>query len=153
MLCFCSYGLRVGCNLTPLSCPAIFRDFTFHTCSEVQTSGSCPMPGLNAHSLLLINSHAVALVYYFFDPHGITDDPHLSTVITTTLVVVLISILIFGAATKPLLAYLMGTDDGSSHGGWMQQRDCLVIWGGLCVSGRAREGQPSGIAGTAIGDP
>lgn len=29
---------------------------------------------------------AVALVYYFFDPHGMTDDPHLSTVITTTMV-------------------------------------------------------------------
>jgi len=62
----------------------------------------------------------VALVYYFFDPHGITNDPHLSTVITTTLVVVLISILIFGAATKPLLAYLMGNEDagGAEHGGW-----------------------------------
>ncbi len=64
---------------------------------------------------------AVALVYYFFDPHGITNDPHLSTVITTTLVVVLISILIFGAATKPLLAYLMGTEEGGAqHGGWQR---------------------------------
>ena len=61
---------------------------------------------------------AVALVYYFFDPHGITDDPHLSTVITTTLVVVLISIVLFGAATKPLLQYLMGPADGQggAHG-------------------------------------
>ena len=60
----------------------------------------------------------MALVYYFFDPHGITDDPHLSTVITTTLVVVLISIVLFGAATKPLLQYLMGPADaqGGAHG-------------------------------------
>lgn len=67
---------------------------------------------------LMRGAVSVALVYYFFDPHGITNDPHLSTVITTTLVVVLISILIFGAATKPLLAYLMGTEGGAAqHGG------------------------------------
>ncbi|KAL4856839.1 Peptidyl-prolyl cis-trans isomerase [Chlorella vulgaris] len=57
---------------------------------------------------------SVALVYYFFDPHGMTDDPHLSTVITTTMVVVLISILGFGAATKPLLKWLMGPDDSAA---------------------------------------
>lgn len=67
---------------------------------------------------LMRGAVSVALVYYFFDPHGLTDDPHLSTVITTTLVVVLISIIIFGAATKPLLAYLMGAaDTGKEHGG------------------------------------
>jgi NhaP-type Na+/H+ or K+/H+ antiporter len=43
-----------------------------------------------------------------------TDDPHLSTVITTTMVVVLISILGFGAATKPLLKWLMGPDDSAA---------------------------------------
>lgn len=51
---------------------------------------------------------SIALVYYFFDPHGISSDPHKSTLITTTLIVVLISIILFGAATKPLLDALMG---------------------------------------------
>ena len=59
----------------------------------------------------------MALVYYFFDPNGLTDDPHLSTVITTTLVVVLISILLFGAATKPLLAFLRGSEGADAGPG------------------------------------
>ena len=79
----------------------------------------------------------MALVYYFFDPHGLTDDPHLSTVITTTMVVVLISILIFGAATKPLVAWLMGPDDrpARKHG---QHGASTVQWGGDQGVGRPR---------------
>ena len=65
---------------------------------------------------LMRGAVSVALVYYFFDPHGISGDPHFSTVITTTLIVVLISILLFGAATKPLLDYLMGPDTGPGGG-------------------------------------
>ncbi|KAI7845128.1 hypothetical protein COHA_001333 [Chlorella ohadii] len=73
---------------------------------------------------LMRGAVSVALVYYFFDPHGMTDDPHLSTVITTTMVVVLISILGFGAATKPLLAYLMGSEEPSGvHGQHGERRE------------------------------
>ncbi|PRW60759.1 Na+ H+ antiporter [Chlorella sorokiniana] len=71
---------------------------------------------------LMRGAVSVALVYYYFDPHGMTDDPHLSTVITTTMVVVLISILGFGAATKPLLAYLMGAEEPAGTQGQHGER-------------------------------
>ncbi len=60
---------------------------------------------------------SVALVYYYFDPHGTTQDRHTSTMITTTLIVVLISIIFFGALTKPLLARVMGPQ-GAPCWGW-----------------------------------
>lgn len=51
---------------------------------------------------------AVALVYYYFDPKGMADDSHRSTIIATTLIVVLFSTVVFSAATKPLLEFMLG---------------------------------------------
>ena len=51
---------------------------------------------------------AVALVYYYFDPRGMADDSHRSTIIATTLIVVLFSTVVFSAATKPLLDFMLG---------------------------------------------
>eukprot|EP01024_Parvocaulis_polyphysoides_P059484 TRINITY_DN6431_c3_g1_i2.p1 TRINITY_DN6431_c3_g1~~TRINITY_DN6431_c3_g1_i2.p1 ORF type:complete len:276 (+),score=41.26 TRINITY_DN6431_c3_g1_i2:108-935(+) len=50
---------------------------------------------------------SVALVYYYFDPQGVTNSPHKSTLIVATLLVVLFSTLILGALTKPLLDHLL----------------------------------------------
>ena len=52
---------------------------------------------------------SVALVYAYYDPDGTTTDRARSTLISMTLTVVLISTLVFGAITKPLLDYLLGT--------------------------------------------
>lgn len=52
---------------------------------------------------------SVALVYAYYDPHGNTTDRPRSTLISMTLTVVLVSTLAFGAVTKPLLDYLLGT--------------------------------------------
>lgn len=52
---------------------------------------------------------SVALVYAYYDPHGTTTDRPRSTLISMTLTVVLISTLVFGAVTKPLLDYLLGS--------------------------------------------
>lgn len=52
---------------------------------------------------------SVALVYAYYDPHGTTIDRPRSTLISMTLTVVLISTLAFGAVTKPLLDYLLGS--------------------------------------------
>lgn len=65
---------------------------------------------------LMRGAVSVALVYYYFDPHGTTADRHTSTMITTTLIVVLISIMAFGAATKPLLEQVMGPASGECRG-------------------------------------
>ena len=51
---------------------------------------------------------SVALVYYYYDPDGKTYDRQRSTLIAMTLAVVLISTLLFGAITKPLLDLLLG---------------------------------------------
>ena len=51
---------------------------------------------------------AVALVYYYFDPKGMAADSHRSTIIATTLLVVLFSTVVFSAATKPLLEFMLG---------------------------------------------
>ena len=51
---------------------------------------------------------AVALVYYYFDPKGMAADSHRSTIIATTLIVVLFSTVVFSAATKPLLEFMLG---------------------------------------------
>jgi hypothetical protein len=50
----------------------------------------------------------VALVYYYFDPKGQSEDSHRATLIATTLVVVMFSITVFGAVTKPLLDFTLG---------------------------------------------
>ena len=57
---------------------------------------------------LIRGAVSVALVYYYFDPAGRSEDSHGATLIATTLVLVMFSILVFGAATKPLMDYLLG---------------------------------------------
>ncbi|KAK9909394.1 hypothetical protein WJX75_001559 [Coccomyxa subellipsoidea] len=52
---------------------------------------------------LIRGAVSVALVYYYFDPKGQSEDSHRATLIATTLVVVMFSITVFGAVTKPLL--------------------------------------------------
>ena len=51
---------------------------------------------------------SVALVYYYYDSDEVNRDH--ATLVSMTLVVVLISTLVFGAATKPLLDYMLGAD-------------------------------------------
>ena len=54
----------------------------------------------------------MALVYYYFDPKGQSEDSHRATLIATTLVVVMFSITVFGAVTKPLLDFTLGMGQG-----------------------------------------
>jgi hypothetical protein len=54
---------------------------------------------------------AVALVYYYFDPFGMAEDSHRSTIIATTLILVLFSTVVFSAATKPLLEFMLGAGE------------------------------------------
>ncbi|CAL8467488.1 g7026 [Coccomyxa elongata] len=63
---------------------------------------------------LIRGAVSVALVYYYFDPKGQSEDSHRATLIATTLVVVMFSITVFGAITKPLLDLTLR---GSSRGG------------------------------------
>ena len=56
---------------------------------------------------LIRGAVSVALVYYHFDPQGKSEDAKRATLITTTLLVVLFSILVCGALTKPLLQLLL----------------------------------------------
>ena len=51
---------------------------------------------------------SVALVYYFFDPRGQSEDSHRATLIAATLVCVMVSIIVFGALTKTLLDLTLG---------------------------------------------
>ena len=51
----------------------------------------------------------MALVYAYYDPDGTTTDRARSTLISMTLTVVLISTLVFGAVTKPLLDFMLGS--------------------------------------------
>ena len=56
---------------------------------------------------------STALIYRYFDPHGGGAlDSHRSTLITTTLLVVLLSTMVMGAATKPLLDFIQGPGGG-----------------------------------------
>lgn len=55
----------------------------------------------------------MALVYYYFDPKGQSEDSHRATLIATTLVVVMFSITVFGAVTKPLLDFTLGMGQGA----------------------------------------
>lgn len=68
---------------------------------------------------------AVALVYYYFDPQGMAADSHRSTIIATTLIVVLFSTVVFSAATKPLLEFMLGAGRLAA-----QYRQCRT----LCAS-------------------
>ena len=72
--------------------------------------GACRWSGL------IRGAVSVALVYYYFDPDGKSSDSHQSTLIATTLIEVMVSIFIFGAATKPLLDYLIGPQGAALTG-------------------------------------
>jgi hypothetical protein len=50
-------------------------------------------------------------VYYYFDPFGMAEDSHRSTIIATTLILVLFSTVVFSAATKPLLEFMLGAGE------------------------------------------
>ena len=69
---------------------------------------------------------SVALVYYYYDTEG-SEEPnrHHATLISMTLTVVLISTLAFGAVTKPLLDYMLGSETGMCV--------CGLRGGGVCV--------------------
>ena len=62
---------------------------------------------------LIRGAVSVALAYYQFDREGGSPDAERSTLIVTTLSVVLVSILVLGALTKPLLALLLRESDES----------------------------------------
>ncbi len=65
---------------------------------------------------LIRGAVSVALVYYYFDPKGQSEDSHRATLIATTLVVVMFSITVFGAVTKPLLDLtLRGSSRGATY--------------------------------------
>ena len=57
---------------------------------------------------LIRGAVSVALVYYFFDPKGQSEDSHRATLIAATLVCVMVSIIVFGALTKGLLDLTLG---------------------------------------------
>ena len=57
---------------------------------------------------LIRGAVSVALVYYFFDPKGKSEDSHRATLIAATLVCVMVSIIVFGALTKTLLDLTLG---------------------------------------------
>lgn len=63
---------------------------------------------------LIRGAVSVALVYYYFDPKGQSEDSHRATLIATTLVVVMFSITVFGAVTKPLLDLTLGGQGAGS---------------------------------------
>ncbi len=52
---------------------------------------------------------SVALVYLYYDPDGTTTDQMKSSLISMTLTVVLFSTLAYGAITKPMLDFLLGS--------------------------------------------
>ena len=59
---------------------------------------------------LIRGAVSVALVYYHFDPMGKSEDEKRATLITTTLLLVLFSIMVCGALTKPLLDFMLGPE-------------------------------------------
>ena len=80
--------------------------------SWVQQCTPCRWSGL------IRGAVSVALVYYHFDPRGESEDSKRATLITTTLLVVLFSILVCGALTKPLLLLLL-EPQGAPLGCWL----------------------------------
>lgn len=64
---------------------------------------------------------SVALVYHYFDPTGKSTDPQNATLVSATSLVVLITLVGAGAATKPMMTWLSGGNGmrvgGSSGGG------------------------------------
>ena len=60
-------------------------------------------------------SVSVALVYHFFeDPES---DPHVASIIAMTIIVVVTSTILFGAATKPLLDLMLGKSEAGCLSG------------------------------------
>ena len=87
-----------------------------HTCIESRGAGFMTCSMLRAAACrwagLIRGAVSVALVYYYFDPKGQSEDSHRATLIATTLVVVMFSITVFGAVTKPLLDFTLGMGRG-----------------------------------------
>lgn len=76
----------------------------------------------------------MALVYYYFDPKGQSEDSHRATLIATTLVVVMFSITVFGAITKPLLDLtLRGSSRGAAYPSDLWNC-CLQVHSSCCRS-------------------
>ena len=69
---------------------------------------------------------SVALVYAYYDPDGTTTDRARSTLISMTLTVVLISTLVFGAVTKPLLDYMLGSKGILPESRYVLTCDCRM---------------------------
>eukprot|EP00891_Asterochloris_glomerata_P003501 jgi/Astpho2/3501/e_gw1.00056.5.1_t len=72
---------------------------------------------------LMRGAIAVALVYYYFDPRGQAQDSHRATIIATTLLLVLFSTVVFSAATKPLLEFMLGP-----QGEWWKAPPARLAW-------------------------
>ena len=95
---------------------------------------------------LMRGAIAVALVYYYFDPRGQAQDSHRATINATTILLVLFSTVVFSAATKPLLEFMLGPQgechpphiqlgchqaDAGVHGGLLRGvgiNDTLLLW-------------------------
>ena len=70
-------------------------------------------------------SVSVALVYHFFeDPES---DPHVASIVAMTIIVVVTSTIIFGAATKPLLDLMLGKSEPGCLSGLPPPRPALFI--------------------------
>ena len=72
---------------------------------------------------LIRGAVSVALVYYHFDPQGKSEDAKRATLITTTLLLVLFSIMVCGALTKPLLDFMLGPEGEPSAASPLQMID------------------------------
>ena len=104
------------------------------------------LPHLHRWAGLIRGAESVALVYYFFDPKGKSEDSHRATLIAATLVCVMVSIIIFGALTKTLLDLTLGPQGAlcslfsprSLFSPWLQRQLCashvmvaITIYGAL----------------------
>ncbi len=68
---------------------------------------------------------SVALVYHFFeDPES---DPHVASIIAMTIIVVVTSTILFGAATKPLLDLMLGKSEPGCPSGLPPPWSALLI--------------------------
>ena len=80
--------------------------------AAINVPGPLTYLGTRRWAGLIRGAVSVALVYYYFDPKGQSEDSHRATLIATTLVVVMFSITVFGAVTKPLLDFTLGMGQG-----------------------------------------
>ena len=84
---------------------------------------------------LIRGAVSVALVYYHFDPMGKSEDAKRATLITTTLLLVLFSIMVCGALTKPLLDFMLGAEGMDTLPGLLTScrslaAQCIMQWHG-----------------------